>query len=117
MSIGMRCVRFGYDFIWLGSRGLPPYYITPSGRIVVMEVIEEIPYIRTDSQDCQPRVAKRFIRVPAAPAPGDDVCEDDFHDLPDPTSLEVPGGSPPAAADVEYVDVGRGGGRRRRRWT
>ena len=83
MSIGMRVMHYGYDFVWLGSKKLPPYYITPSGRIVVMEVIEDIPYLRSGSAECQPRVATRTVRVPAAPAP----AHPDFvgyHDLPVP---------------------------------
>ena len=64
MSIGYRCVELGYDFIWLGSRGLPPYFITPSGRVVVMEVNGRIPYIRTGSDTCQPRVAEGSLSIP-----------------------------------------------------
>jgi len=79
MSIGKRVMHLGYDFIWIGSRKLPPYYVTPSGRIVVMEVIDDIPYLTTGSALCQPRKRGGHIRVPApmvnampaaAPLPG-----------------------------------------------
>ena len=43
MYIGKRVMQLGYDVMWMGSRILPPYYVTPSGRIVVMEVIEDTP--------------------------------------------------------------------------
>ena len=53
MSIGLRCEDHGYDFVWLGSRGWPPYFITPTGRIIMMEVIGKIPYIRPgDDEQC-----------------------------------------------------------------
>jgi len=99
MSIGMRVMQYGYDFIWLGSKKLPPYYITPSGRIVVMEVIDDIPYIRSGDAQCQPQVATRTIRVRAVPAPEENLDDDGlFHDLPDPTSLEVGGEAPPTSS-------------------
>ena len=68
MSLGARCQLHGYDFIWLGSRGWPPYFITPSGKIIIMEVIGRIPYIRTGSDDCQPQLATSSISIPAPPA-------------------------------------------------
>ena len=101
MSIGMRCNKLGYDFIWLGSKGLPPYYITPSGRIIVMEVIDDIPYIRTGSDQCQPRAAGRTVRVRAVPAPEENPEDGSgHHDLPDPTHLEEEREAPPTAADA-----------------
>ena len=94
-------MKYGYDFIWLGSRGLPPYYITPSGRIIVMEVIDDIPYIRSGSARCRPRVAKRTIRVRAAPAP-EENSEDEgrYHDLPDPNLDEDEQEAPPMMAEA-----------------
>ena len=39
MTIGRRCRELGYNLIWLGSSGLDPYWVTPSGEVVPMEVI------------------------------------------------------------------------------
>ena len=53
LSIGRRCMREGYDFIW--KRGEEPYFITPNGHVVVLEVIGDIPYIVPGSAKHDPR--------------------------------------------------------------
>ena len=63
-----------------------------------MEVIDDIPYIRSGDVNCHPQKAKRTIRVPAAPAPHSSSAAAGYHDLPDPTSLESDGEAPPADA-------------------
>ena len=32
LSVGTRCVDKGYDFIWRGSKGESPYFVTPGGE-------------------------------------------------------------------------------------
>ena len=42
ISVGMRCVDAGYDFIWRGSKGEPPYMVKPNGERI--ELVVEIMY-------------------------------------------------------------------------
>ena len=43
ISLGLRCMEYGYDFIWL--HGKNPYLITPTGRKVELVVINYVPYL------------------------------------------------------------------------
>ena len=45
LSVGTRCVDKGYDFIWKGSKGENPYFITPGGKRVELEVRDYVPYL------------------------------------------------------------------------
>ena len=75
MSVGRRCVDLGYDFIWLGSRGLPPYWVTPTGEIVQCGVDHGVPYITPGSSTSQPkrpttRLNVKSFALPSALVPG-----------------------------------------------
>ena len=56
LSVGMRCMKMGYTFIW--PPGECPYFITPSGKVIQLEVRDDIPYIKTGSEWCKARKAK-----------------------------------------------------------
>ena len=43
LSMGRRCQDDGLDFIWLGSRKMPSYFIRKDGSTVVMGVEDNIP--------------------------------------------------------------------------
>ena len=73
ISIGKRTMNQGYSFIW--SAGQSPYFITPRKKVIDLDVINDIPYIRRGSLLCQPRDAVKsdyYVRhghgqaVPAA---------------------------------------------------
>ena len=47
LSLGLRCVSFGYNFVWLGDE--TPAFITPGGLyLVLLEVHQTIPYLNED---------------------------------------------------------------------
>ena len=73
LSVGTRCVDKGYDFIWRGSKGESPYFVTPRGRKVILEVKDYVPYL------CS---GKSCVSVPAVdesddPAP-DDIVDEEY---------------------------------------
>ena len=55
LSVGYRCMNMGYKFVW--PTGEQPYFVLPSGNVVVLEVIDNIPYLRPGSAGSQPRPA------------------------------------------------------------
>jgi hypothetical protein len=70
ISVGNRTMNQGYSFVW--NAGENPYFITPRGKVIGLEVIDDIPYIRRDSAFCQPRdvCAKDYVlkALPSAPS-------------------------------------------------
>ena len=53
ITVGRRCMHNGYTFIW--PSGTPPFFITPNFDVLELEVVGDIPYLRTGAQQCQPR--------------------------------------------------------------
>ena len=45
----------GCSFLWIAGRN--PYWITPEAKVITLEVIGDIPYLRRNSEFCQPRDA------------------------------------------------------------
>ena len=43
MSIGKRCMLHGYSFVWHPAK--QPFLVTPKGKKVVLEVIDNVPYL------------------------------------------------------------------------
>ena len=80
MSIGKRCMRLGFDFVWRGY-SKSPYYILPDKRKVKMTVIGDCPYLveSPSSFAAAPAVViavARGAEIPAqvvAPAPCEEV--------------------------------------------
>ena len=67
LSVGRRCMKMGYDFIW--KRGQEPYFITPSGKVVVLEVIGDIPYIAPGEEKHIPReIQEEDLIIQSRPA-------------------------------------------------
>ena len=69
MSAGRRCLHDGLDFVWLGSRDLPPYLIRQDGAAVVLGVENNIPYLAcAGSRGIRPREARfKQARLPLPP--------------------------------------------------
>ena len=55
ISVGDRAMNKGYSFVWIAGRN--PYWITPEGKIITLEVLRDIPYLRRNSDLCKPRDA------------------------------------------------------------
>ena len=55
ISVGDRTMNKGCSFLWIAGRN--PYWITPEGKVITLEVIGDIPYLRRNSEFCKPRDA------------------------------------------------------------
>ena len=53
LSVGRRCMKMGYTFVWKPRE--EPYFITPSGKVVVLEVINDIAYLEPGNRKHLPR--------------------------------------------------------------
>ena len=104
ISIGKRTMGHGYSFVW--SAGDNPYFITPANKVISLDVVSEIPYVRRGSLLCKPRDAvdsDYYVRhgnnnaVPATPSDApvntDEVGSDGGGDgeaqLPPPPDVDV----------------------------
>ena len=47
LTVGKRCMKKGYGFFWFPWKA--PYMITPKNEIFVLEVIDNVPYLRADA--------------------------------------------------------------------
>ena len=56
LSVGFRCVKLGYSVIW--PAGERPYFVLPSGQIVELDVIDDIPYLMPGAAKSLPRKQK-----------------------------------------------------------
>ena len=54
-SVGDRTMDKGCSFLRIAGRN--PYWITPEAKVITLEVIGDIPYLRRNSEFCQPRDA------------------------------------------------------------
>ena len=94
----------GYTFVW--KAGEEPYFITPGGQVVMMEMIGGIPYIREGSDTCAPReVQSEDLQIPAVAAL---VVGGGGVEIPDPPIYEE------AATSNGAVDSVAGGRRKRK---
>ena len=64
ISVGMRCIDDGFDFVWRGSKGESPYMVRPNGERIELVVKDYVPYlannsktITTASAQCRPSIA------------------------------------------------------------
>ena len=46
LSIGLRCMEMGFSFIWLSEK--TPCFITPSMKMIPLDVVQNIPYLKAD---------------------------------------------------------------------
>ena len=56
LSVGMRCIDQGYDFIWKGSKNENPYFRKPDGTKIEMVVDDYVPYIPSSCHVALPAV-------------------------------------------------------------
>ena len=67
ISVGDRTMNRGYSYVW--KAGQNPYSITPHGKIITLEVMGDIPYLRRNSELCRPRDAvPNDYRIMAMPS-------------------------------------------------
>jgi hypothetical protein len=59
LSIGKRVVHHGYDFVW--RHGSKPYFKLQNGTKIRMEIVDDVPYIRTRAKQ---RLHSAAIAVP-----------------------------------------------------
>ena len=52
---GGRTMNKGCSFLWIAGRN--PYWITPEAKVITLEVIGDIPYLRRNPEFCKPRDA------------------------------------------------------------
>jgi len=69
MSVGKRCMERGYDFIW--KAGETPYLVPPSGRRMMLDVINNMPYLPVCSSTA---CAVASISQPIQTCFGSDSC-------------------------------------------
>ena len=95
-------MRHRFTFMRLPCK--PPYYITPTGRAVRTEVIDDTPYIRSGSSGCRPSPAGRTARIPvpafSTSVSGPNDMRDDHIDLP------APADEAPSSTESTSVVVG-----------
>eukprot|EP00972_Heterocapsa_arctica_P082907 12216837-Heterocapsa_arctica.AAC.1 len=86
LSVGDRTMNKGYSFIWPAYHN--PYFITPNGYRVELEVIDDIPFLRRDSELSQPtrlrgfgppRTPSRSRQASPAASVGDHLGDADGH--------------------------------------
>ena len=47
ISVGMRCIDDGFDFVWRGSKGEQPYLVKPNGERIGLVVKTMYPILQT----------------------------------------------------------------------
>ena len=108
ISVGMRCVDDGYDFIWRGSKGEPPYMVKPNGERIELVVRDYVPYFADNSKTIStPSTRPRpSVATPASDeaqqSPEPDVEIEIIGDDPMGINVDLP---EPQPLEVEEVDV------------
>ena len=66
LSVGLRCVDEGFDFIWRGSLRENPYMVRPDGKMIQLEVRDYVPYLcsKTTGADHVATVAVNDVNKP-----------------------------------------------------
>ena len=73
LSVGMRCLRDGYDFVWRAHSR--PYFRLPDGSRIKLEVKVNVPFIPPATQNAVPALSQSIPKVtslPSAPIEIDD---------------------------------------------
>ena len=55
LSVGKRCMREGFSFHW--EAGKVPYFVSPSGSVIDLRVVDDIPYYAHRPKVLQPAMA------------------------------------------------------------
>jgi hypothetical protein len=101
LSIGKRCMEQGFTFHW--DPGRNPIMTNPQGTVVELEVLKNIPYLRSGSEFSCPRQARETKTVAIAPT----VEQEDDEDAPPATLClagEEEGLLDDAVNEEEYAD-------------
>eukprot|EP00972_Heterocapsa_arctica_P059802 8820463-Heterocapsa_arctica.AAC.1 len=61
LSIGDRTMNKGYYVVWPAYKN--PYFITPAGYRVELEVMDDIPFLRRGSELSQPTPIRNFSKL------------------------------------------------------
>ena len=101
ISVGDRTMNKGCAFVW--KAGCNPYLITLDEKIITFEVIRDIPYLRRDSDLCQPRGATdedfRFDALPSRKRASADEDVDAEH------PVNEGGVNPPSAPEESEENI------------
>ena len=101
ISIGKRCMEQGYTFTW--PAGELPVLQGPNGKEIVLDVLNNVPYLPASRCNFSSPVTNQYPDIPAVPAPSalsGDVIKEGTEDLP--SAPEGHPGSPdldPPASD------------------
>ena len=68
ISVGKRCMDMGYSFAW--TAGCKPTLTCPSGRVVTLDVINNVPYLPHGNTQFVSPTLDDVEPLPAMPAPG-----------------------------------------------
>ena len=70
LSVGIRCIDEGFNFVWRGSKNEKPYMVRPDGKSIELEVRDYVPYLCSKSHQSSvfvagtdPEVHKPISRV------------------------------------------------------
>ena len=84
VSMGKRCMKLGYDFVW--RAGQKPFLVAPSRKRIILEVIHDVPYLPMGVDNvCDPNdldtldisaVPGPVVIHPATPGDGEDEAEE-----------------------------------------
>ncbi len=121
LSIGQRCMEQGFIFHW--EAGKLPIMTNPEGLVVELEVDRNIPYLRSGSEDAQPRPARETKVVaishmveapmkleesqekPCLAGEEVELDEDDYADSEELDAMIRDGGETPVASDDEGEEL------------
>ena len=122
LSVGLRCVEDGFDFIWRGSKNEKPHLVSPNGQVIELEVRDYVPYSYLCSKSNQTRVSavagSNHARSPMprvnvmASSPRPEECDNEEDGIPSPDDYDeeyeddepaVVGGSPYKPDDDDLV--------------
>ena len=66
LSVGMRCLKDGYDFVWRAHSR--PYFRLPDGSRIKLEVKDNVPFIPSETQNAVPALSQSIpTTLPSAP--------------------------------------------------
>ena len=66
LSVGMRCLKDGYDFVWRAHSR--PYFRLPDGSRIKLEVKDNVPFIPSEIQNAVPALSQSIPKVTTLPS-------------------------------------------------
>eukprot|EP00435_Cladocopium_sp_Y103_P040649 s1620_g11.t1 len=99
ISIGMRCIDDGYDFVLRGSKGEDPYLKKPNGERIELVVKDYVPYLANNSTKI---ATPSTIRRPSVTLPAFEEAQQS----PEPDGeIEIIGDEPIEALEPQPVEM------------